>query len=272
MTMRRIVFVVFFAFFGLHAASQTMLGVAYYDVDRLYDTVPALFYNDDAYTPQGRMRWNSERYFCKIRHTAAVIDSMALPIVGVWGVENESVVRDLAAACRGDYSYLHCTLNEFSGLDFVLLYYGDRFYPHHSESGRGYLYVEGIVRGSDTVGILLCSQPKMTEWVVRELRDERPRVKLIVMGRAAEFRSESFGLRNATVRAENAGRGNVRRRGSWEMRDRIWVDTLFDAHHFDVFARRYLIDKKAGSPIPTYLGGVYRGGYSRSLPIYGYIR
>ena len=43
---------------------------------------------------------------------------MALPLVALWGVENEQVVRDIAAACRGDYSYLHRTLNSLDGMDF----------------------------------------------------------------------------------------------------------------------------------------------------------
>ena len=49
---------------------------------------------------------------------------MRMPLVALWSVENEAVVRDIAAACRGDYSYLHQTLNSLDGMDFALLYYG----------------------------------------------------------------------------------------------------------------------------------------------------
>ena len=108
-------------------ADERTVGIAFYDVDRLYDTLPALFYDDEEYTPRGRLRWTAERYARKIRNTAAVIDSMALPVVALRGVENERVVHDLAAACRGDYSYLHRTLNTLDGLDFALLYYGDLY-------------------------------------------------------------------------------------------------------------------------------------------------
>lgn len=109
------------------ALGQRPVGIAFYDVDRIYDTLPALFYDDADYTPEGRLRWTSERYTRKIRNTAAVIDSMALPLVALWGVENEQVVRDIAAACEGEYSYLHRTLNSLDGMDFALLYYGDLF-------------------------------------------------------------------------------------------------------------------------------------------------
>ena len=257
--------------FGGSAAARPPVGIAYYDVDRLYDTVPALFHNDDAYTPQGRLRWTSERYERKIRNTAAVIDSMALPLVALWGVENEQVVRDLAAACRGDYSYLHRTLNSLDGLDFALLYYGDCFYPHSAEPGRRFLYIEGEL-GRDTVGLVLCADPRTAEWLIDDLRQERPHARLIVLGRTGRFDAPSRGLHDATRRAELAGRGTIRRSGRWEMRDRILVDTALGCSRGDVFARRYLVDPRTGSPLPTYRRGVYCGGCGYSLPVFVYLR
>lgn len=246
-------------------------GIAFYDVDRIYDTVPALFYNDTDYTPEGRRHWTTERYKRKIRNTAAVIDSMGLPLVALWGVENEQVVRDIATACRGGDSYLHRTLNSLDGMDFALLYYGDLFYPVRDEPGRRYLYVEGEL-GGDTVGLVLCGDARMARWVVKDLRAERPRVKLIVLGRADLPDPGRWGLRDATRRAEQAGRGTVRRGGRWQMRDRILADTALKTSEGDVFARRYLIDQKSGSPLTTYSRGVYRGGYAYSLPVFVYIR
>ena len=253
------------------ALGQRPVGVAFYDVDRIYDTVPALFYDDTDYTPEGRLKWTAERYARKIRSTAAVIDSMALPLVALWGVENEQVVRDIAAACGGDYSYLHRTLNTLDGMDFALLYYGDLFYPICDEPGRRYLYVEGEL-GRDTVGLVLCGDARMAEWVVKDLRAERPRAKLIVLGRSDFRNPEAWGLRDATRRAEQAGRGTVRRRGRWQMRDRILADTALKTSEGDVFARRHLVDQKTGNPLTTYSRGVYRGGYGYSLPVFVYIR
>ena len=164
-----------------HAAAQRpqkpRTGFAFYDADRLYDTLPSPFYDDADFTPQGRLKWDTERYRSKIQRTAAVIDSMALPLVALYGVENERVVRDLAAACRGDYSYLHRTLNTLDGLDFALLYYGDRFFPHRTEPGDRTLYVEGTL-GRDTVGLLLVRDRRMLPWIIGELREERPQVRL----------------------------------------------------------------------------------------------
>lgn len=257
-----------------HAAAHPPLGIAYVDADHLYDTLPAPFYDDTDYTPAGRLRWSAERYRRKIAQTAALLDSMALPLVGVWSVENEAVVRDLAAACRGDYVYLHRTLNSLDGMDFALLYYGDRFYPHYAEPGLRYLYVEGLLRHGkrrDTVGLVLCSDPRMAEWVVRDLRQERPGTKLVVMGRIPAGTLEACGLRDASARAERAGRGNIRRSRGWAMRDRILLDTALRASDAEVFARRWLLDPATGSPLATYEKGLYRGGPGYALPVYVYI-
>lgn len=250
---------------------RVQTGIAFYDVDKIYDTLPALFYDDEEYTPEGRRHWDTERYRRKIRNTAAVIDSMALEIVALWGVENEAVVRNLVAACRGDYTYIHRTLNTLDGMDFALLYYGDRFFPHYVEPGRRYLYIEGTL-GRDTVGLVLCAENRMAEWVVRDLREERPSARLVVLGRSATMDPARYGLHDATARAEYSGRGTIHSRGRWTMRDRILVDTCLETVAADVFARRFLIDPRSGSPLATFKGRVYCGGYGYSLPVFVYIR
>ena len=213
---------------------------------------------------------------------------MRMPLVALWSVENEAVVRDIAAACRGDYSYLHQTLNSLDGMDFALLYYGDLFDPHYEEPGRRYLYIEGTLRfpaprtrrttgrpvrpsRTDTVGLVLCSDTRMAEWVVRDLREERPGVKLIVLGRTASLDAAAYGLRDALERPARLGRGNVRRRGGWLMRDRILADTALICSGGDVFARRYLLDPKTGNPLPTYERRRYRGGFGYALPVFVYL-
>lgn len=280
--------ILIFTFFLLSAGcilAQPRIGIAYCDLDHLYDTIPALFYDDSDYTPGGRLAWDTERYRRKIARTAAVIDSMRMPLVALWSVENEAVVRDIAAACRGDYSYLHQTLNSLDGMDFALLYYGDLFDPHYEEPGRRYLYIEGTLRfpaprtrrttgrpaRTDTVGLVLCSDTRMAEWVVRDLREERPGVKLIVLGRTVSLDAAAYGLRDALERPARLGRGNVRRRGGWLMRDRILTDTALICSGGDVFARRYLLDPKTGNPQPTYERRRYRGGFGYALPVFVYL-
>ncbi|WP_419510368.1 hypothetical protein [Alistipes sp.] len=285
MSLRRLTIALLLLLTAGSALAQPRTGIAYWDLDHLYDTIPARFYNDTDYTPGGRLQWDTERYRRKIRNTAAVIDSMRLPLVALWGVENEAVVRDIAAACEGGYSYLHRTLNSLDGMDFALLYYGDLFAPGYDEPGRRYLYIEGTLRHparrtagrapqparTETIGLVLCSDTRTAAWVVRDLREERPGVKLIVAGRSSSLDPAAYGLRDALERPARLGRGNVRRRSGWLMRDRILADTALRTSAGDVFARRYLFDPKTGKPLPTYEKGHYRGGYGYALPIFFYL-
>jgi hypothetical protein len=79
----------------LYAQRPCSFGIAYYNVDNLYDTIPSPFYNDQAYTPKGEKHWDSERYHHKIENITQVIDSMSMPLVALYGVENKQVVQDI---------------------------------------------------------------------------------------------------------------------------------------------------------------------------------
>lgn len=256
---------------ALAQTPKRAIGIAYYNVDKLYDTIPSPFYNDEAYTPNGKMCWNSERYNRKIINIAAVIDSMKMPITALYGVETESVVRDIVATSALDYSYVHKTQNSFDGMDFALLYYGDLFSPKFIDSGRSYLYVEGKIRDS-TVGILISNDSKFAEWMISEVRSDRPDVKLIALGRLSTTLCKKHGLINTLAHAEEVGRGNARSTKGWYMRDRALVDTAIIAYKGDVYAQRYMIDSKSSAPKPIYQKGRYIGGYGRYFPIFTYIR
>ena len=83
----------------------------------------------------------------------------------------------------------------------------------------------------------------MAEWVVRDLREERPGVKLLVAGRTSSLAPGAFGLRDALERPARLGRGNVRRRGGWQMRDRIlllFFGCLLRTAHHDTACRSSL--------------------------------
>ncbi len=255
------------------AAQPRMLRIACFDADRLYDTVPALFYDDSDFTPDGRMHWTAGRYGRKIRDAAALLDSLASDIAAVTGVENEGVVRDLAAACHEEYCFLHRTLNRFDGLDIALLYRGDRFRPLGAREGRGWLFVVGevFVPGAPPrrVGVLVALDARHAAEALADRREEHPALPLLVAGRFAPELARRFGLHDAHARAERAGRGNVRYRSGWRMRDRILVDTLFAPPRVgDVYARRRLVSPHDGAPVPTYDRTTYRGGVSRALPVY----
>lgn len=247
------------------------IGVAYYDLGGLYDTIPSPFYDDDDFTPQGCLHWTASRYRRSVERFASVIDSMALPLVGLGGVENEGVVRDLAGACTLDYSYLHRTLNTLDGLDMALLYYGDRFFPDRTETGSGWLLVEGELDGR-AAAILLCGRhARFVAQRIARLREEEPERVLLVAGRTEGIDPRAAGLNDALREMERRGFGNVRRRSGWRMEDRILADTSFHTVGGGVYARRRLLDLETGSPLPLHDRRGYRGGFSDRLPVFTYL-
>ncbi len=249
-------------------SAQPRVGFAYYDVDRAYDTKPSAFYNDSAFTPEGRNRWTTERYEHKIEKVAAVIDSMALPIVALYGVENEEVVRDIVRECKGDYSYVHRTLNRLDGMDFALLYYGDVLFPERVECGLDYMLIEGSIADRE-FSFLLTHRSRFLGTLIAQIREQSPQRYIIVAGDLYGIDHKKFKLNEATARAERAGHGNTIHRGNWRMFDRILSDRRLHTS-CDVYVRRWMLGDNA-EPLPTFNREGYIGGAGRKLPIFCYI-
>lgn len=247
------------------------IGVAYYDIDNLRDTIPSLFYDDTPFTPDGVMGWNTVRYNHKIEMITAVIDTMQMPIIALFGVENEAVVKDIVAASDGDYCYIHRTRNSFDGIDFALLYYGDIFFPSHVSSGVDYLYVEGEV-GHRKIGLFFSCNDRYIGEIIGDIKYERDNIPMLLFGELSTFDEAKHGFINALAGAERAGRGNVLYRNGWSVRDRIVVDSSIDFENSGIFARRYLLSSDEFAPKPTFDRTKWIGGYSRYLPVYTYLR
>ena len=247
-------------------ASAQRAGIAYWNVDRLYDTIPSPFYDDSDFTPSGRYRWTTERYRRKVEAVAAVVDSMAMPVTVLYGVENEAVVRDIAAACRCDYSYIHRTLNSLNGLDFAVLYFGDALLPERVDIYRRNVAVRCRIAGRPTV-LLLSRDADDAERMAAEIRRDEPDAALIVMGRQNPARMKRFGVADTFAAEERAGRGHCVRGGVWRFDERVCADTML-ATRAAVYARRELFDREVRAPEPTVAGGRYVGGTGSSLPMF----
>lgn len=249
------------------AQSGGVVGVAYYDVDALYDTIPSRFYNDKNYTPKGRYKWDSQRYRQKVEHIAQVIDSLHMPIVALYGVENEAVVRDITATVREDYAYIHRTQDFSLGLDFALLYYGDVFFPEKVTSHHNALCIDGYIgdcpvtiiinNNSSSLGVLL----NRNEYKVEDRA-------IIVLGKQRAESTSRWQLSDVMSEAEAAGRGTVVYYDRWQMRHRI-ATNIRNIEQCNVYIKEWLLDME-GRPKPTFRGSKYYGGYSTSLPIYIY--
>ena len=250
---------------GIWSASAQRVGFAYWNVDRLYDTEASPFCDDEAFTPEGRYGWTEERYRRKVNGVAAVADSMAMPVTVLYGVENEAVVRDIAAACTLDYSYLHRTIDSHGGLDFALLYFGDVLLPQRTESDGRNVAVHCTVAGRRMVLVLSRDGVRAHEMAGRIRRDD-PSAAVMIMGRCDAAAAASCGLADTFAGEERAGRGAGLRGGVWSFDERICVDTLLDTRAA-VYARRRLFDRRGRAPLPTFTGARYTGGVSRWLPL-----
>lgn len=245
--------------------AQRHTSFGYYDVDKFYDTKPSTFYDDRAYTPEGRYCWDEERYRRKVENIASVIDTMHLAAIALYGVENEEVVRDIVFASKLEYGYLHRTLSTDDGLDFALLYAGDRLFIEEVESGFDYLCIKCEFDHKPTL-ILLVRNSDAANTVLRENLRQKSNRRIIIAGRTSRVNSYDFCLRDACHKAEHRGRGNSVYKQKWQMSDRILTDSsqVADA---EVFIRDYLIDI-SGAPRATFSYRRYVGGYSSKLPIY----
>lgn len=246
-------------------AAQNVIGVAFYDVEAMYDTIPSSLYNDSDYTPQGRRAWGEERYRRKVEHTAEVIDSMAMDVVALYGVESEQVVRDIAMACKSDYSYLHREQSGSDGLDFALLYFADRFIPEHITSWRGLLCVEGSARGRALT--VVAAYRSTAIGALLQQRQLRQKGDVVLIGRMSDV--ERFGLKDYSKDGELRGEGNVVGGEGWIMRDRV-ASNAEDVVRSGVYIKPWLLDRR-GRPKATFDRKNYYGGYSSALPVFIYL-
>ena len=254
---------------AVQAVAQGSFGVAYYDVDKLYDTIPSKFYDDRAYTPDGKLGWNAERYRRKVENVARVVDSMAMPVVVLYGVENEQVVRDVVTASRRDYAYVHRTNEYGDGLDFAVLYFADKFFVERVTPWRGALCVEGETNGHPLT-IVAANRCSSLGVLFAERNLNRDGNRIVLLGQPSKAGFQGLGLRDCSAEAERAGRGNIFTKGAWTMRDRV-ASNIADVESCEVYVKHWLLDKNA-VPLPTFDKGRYRGGFSSSLPIYIYFR
>jgi hypothetical protein len=154
--------------------------VAFYNVENLFDTIHEEGKVDEEFTPTSKKKWNTKKYFHKLHQLASVIDSIGgqgyPDIVGMEEVENKAVLEDLVkqeSIKQANYQIIHYESPDFRGIDNALLYNPKTFHPiyqkpipitmpdsigsigGHPITSRDILYVKGIVKGQDTLHILV---------------------------------------------------------------------------------------------------------------------
>ncbi len=258
--------------------SQVQIGIALYDVGRLYDTTPSPHYNDSDYTPSGKRQWSEERYRRKIEHITEVIDTLQMPLVVLYGVEDKQVVRDIQRLSKRDYSVVHRTLDYYNGLDFALLYYGDMLEVEQVHNSLYYTYIGGTLLSADgkpinrTIGIHLTRRGDKLRSIYPP--DGSPSTDItLAWGRISRKDLKRLKLHDPLAHYERQGLGDTKSEEGWYLNSRIGVETAdgIEVESSGIYLSRSLLDRSATHPHATYSASGYLGGYSRHLPQYIFI-
>ncbi len=153
-----------------------VFGVAFYNLENLFDTINSNGTYDLEFSPKGARQWDSRKYWSKINRMARAIAAMTTnttpqgpAVIGVSEIENESVLRDLVAAdaIKGrNYQIVHHDSPDRRGVDVGLLY-NPRFFKlinvtnHRLDIGyptRDQMCVVGTM-GGDTVAVIVNHWP-----------------------------------------------------------------------------------------------------------------
>jgi hypothetical protein len=125
--------------------------VGFYNIENLFDTINQPDVRDEEFTPEGRNRWDSERYSEKLDNLCRVISQIGTDmtpdgaaILGLSEIENRSVLIDLAREellKDRNYQIVHYDGPDRRGVDCALFYNPKYFTETNSQSRR--LRVEG---------------------------------------------------------------------------------------------------------------------------------
>ncbi len=127
-------------------------GVAFYNLENLFDTIPNNPLGRDAeFTPDGARQWDGRKYWSKISNLARAIASFTSPttpmgpaIIGVSEIENRSVLEDLVAdpqISKWDLQIVHHDSPDRRGVDVGMLY-NPRFFQVENVTNHT-LFIEG---------------------------------------------------------------------------------------------------------------------------------
>ena len=277
---------------SVHGLCAQRCGVAFYNVENLFDTIPSLFYDDEMYTPQGHYRWDTDKYTRKITDLARVLDEIRADVVGLAEVENEAVVRDLVRALKTDYCYVHLTGGDRRGIEQALLYKADRLEVDEawlSPSGfsREFLNVRGWLMGR-SVHFVVCHMPSaynskevreralaaLEEHVARTVA-RNPEMTVVVMGDMNQEYDRRLrrrlGWLSPLSRYDKVGYGSYFHDGSWQLIDNIFLcgGQGFCVSDCGIYIQHYMLHQTryGRQPFRTF-GRGYQGGISDHLPVY----
>lgn len=188
-----------------------------YNVENLFDTIDDKGVIDEEFLPDGKLKWNSERYRVKLDHLVEAI-TMNLPenpvIIGLVEIENKGVLMDLkhtGRLAKTNYEIAHKDSPDARGIDCGLLYDKSCFKLLKMENlkvsidsipdfkTRDILYVKGQLQGGNIIHLFVNHWPsrrggereseirriqaaKVARAKVDEILKADPKANIVLMG------------------------------------------------------------------------------------------
>lgn len=237
----RLTFLIAFTLIALTTFSKGKkdFTAVFYNVENLFDTINDPDKLDDDFTPEGELKYNSERYVQKLDKLSKVLASINkenLPeIIGLCEIENRSVLNDLIKTDnlkKGKYGIVQFESPDKRGIDCALLYrkgqfrilkqdtIGIHFTWDKEFKTRDILYVQGLAGKKDTLNVFVNHWPsrrggeevseknrifvaEQLKLAINTLQEKNPEAKIIIMG---DFNDEP---KNKSV-TEALGAGNCK--------------------------------------------------------------
>ena len=195
-------------------------GVAFYNLENLFDTLNNNGKYDLEFSPEGKNRWDGKKYKSKLKNMSYAISQMTTKLtpmgpalLGVSEIENKSVLEDLVrqdAIKDRMYQVIHHDSPDRRGVDVALLYNPRFFKPinvtNHTLKIEGLNYfktrdqmcVVGLL-GGERVGVIVNHWPsrrggteqssylreaaaQLCRQIADSLRNIDPNIGIIVMG------------------------------------------------------------------------------------------
>lgn len=195
---------------------EQLYGVAFYNLENLFDTRHDEGKKDYEYLPDGRNKWDDEKYQAKLKNMSTVLSMLAtdkLPegpaVIGMAEVENNRVLQDLlkqpALADRG-YEMIHYEGPDERGVDCAFFYNPKIYTPTSSRlvpyrlmqptdrPTRGFLVIDGKLAGERVAFIINHWPSRGAAFPYREHAGEQVRalkdslqsldrkIKIVIMG------------------------------------------------------------------------------------------
>jgi len=334
--MKKLFFSTILLFVLNNVFAQKKACIAFYNQENLFDTIDNPRKNDEEFLPNGKYKWNTERYLKKLDNMAKVIASMnnnnGADFLGMCEVESIEALTDLTKNKQLEkmaYKTLFFEGEDERGIDNAFIYKSSlvkiasgKSIPIPSDGidgdhTRNLLLAELILTNNQKLYFIVNHWPSRREGekesefkrvfvagVVRKTCDSiyaiNPKANIIVMGdlndtpsnmsviatlgaTGSDSKTKDKMLYNTVKDLAMEGKGTHKYKNEWSMLDQIIISAnllntkskvKFVQGSAQVYKQDFMLEtdeKYKGSPLRTFVGNKYLGGFSDHLPVMIYL-